>query len=192
MYHGRDRLFVMGDGFVVHHRHLDYDRSHGGAFVLQNRWRWTEIDRFEFVIPKLTFVDRPAQFEGRYWKYSLCAWPTEEYRRTRLGTRNPQPERKLYEAKPDPYHHDISRDSVRIRLSQVKKISWNDRAISHVDSWNDLEKPEDDDRRAWFICGSEDLSRRQWRRLAWAVRRRTQGRLTLETSFVRKRFRWPG
>lgn len=159
-------LFITDDGFIVHARHHDYDRSHGGAFATHETWRWTEIDRFEFFR-----LPDHAQYR-RHWVYELYAVPTDECRRTLSRERPP-----LNRGKLDPRH------SLRVwRLSQVRTYR-NDRSLSTT-RWEGAPS-------GWVVWGSDSFRRWQWRGIARAIRKRAQGRLTLDTSVLYQRRRRP-
>jgi len=180
--HG-SHFLITDDAIIWHSRDFPDSDRRAGVQVQQKRWEWAVIDRFEFV-PVPEWLSRPPYFKGlaifglrilrarqRYGarhrqKYWLCAWPTAEADGAAAAERLPWPD----------YEQDRGRTySLRV---------WRTRHVKRFTSHRELFEG-----KYWVIVEYHGFSRRQWRIIARAVRKRSGGRLDIDFSVIPRRVR---
>jgi hypothetical protein len=180
---GGSHFLITDDAIIWHSRHFPDSDRRANAEVQHSRWQWAAIDRFEFV-PAPKEFNGPPYFKGltilgfrilrareRYGArrrriYWLCAWPTAGTYDAAAAERLPWPR----------YEQDRGRPySVRV---------WRARHVKRFTSHRELFEG-----KYWIIAGYHGFSRRQWWIIARAVRKRSEGRLSIDFSVIPRRVR---
>lgn len=178
-----NHFLITDEGIIHHSRHFPDSDRRANAEVSQSKWWWDEIDRFEFV-PVPDGYYGPTYFKGltilgfrilrardrysgrRRRGYWLCAWPTAEDYNAAAAQRLPWPR----------YQQDPRRrESLRV---------WRARHVKGFASHRELFAG-----KYWVIAGYRRFSRRRWWIIAGAVRKRSEGRLSLDFSVIPRRVR---